>query len=189
MTGEQKMPLPVTAEARVEVLEQTLEDVRKERELVVAELRGKVRELEGQLASRRPTLFEVVATFHAKFGLPLAAHEGGSRRPALLSKTEFKYRLGFLREELDEFLESHVEGDLPGALDALVDLCWVAAGTAHYMGLPFDEALAEVARANMSKVLAEPGDGDHKRGAAERIRKPEGWRPPMIDRVLERFGG
>lgn len=121
------------------------------------------------------SLFDHVGAFHAKFNLPVA----GRDRPAtLLSEELLEYRLGFLHEELAEFAKSHAEGDLVAAADALADLVWVALGTAHFIGLPFDEVWRSVRHANMAKVRVTSGDASHKRGAVEVIRKPDGWVPP-----------
>lgn len=130
------------------------------------------------------TPFEDVGDFHKKFGLPRAEP---SRQPRLLPEDMLRYRVGFMREELAEIVEAHDKGDLAGFLDGLVDLAWVAMGTAHYAGLPFDDAWDEVLRANMEKVRAADGDGDHKRGVAEVIRKPESWRPPDVAGVIARY--
>lgn len=131
------------------------------------------------------TPFEDVGDFHKKFGLP--RRELG-REPALLDTETLRYRTAFMQEELGEFVEAADRGDMAGMLDALVDLAWVAMGTAHYMGAPFDDAWDEVLRANMEKTRGIPGTDDgHKRGTAEVIRKPAGWRPPDIVSVLERY--
>lgn len=131
------------------------------------------------------TFYEDVGEFHQKFKLPLAKIKGGERRCQLLGVHDYSYRSDFLREELAEFHESWAKADLAGCADALVDLVWVALGTAHYMGLPFDALWAEVKRANMAKVLRTDGDVTHKRGAVETIRKPEGWEPPDVEGILK----
>jgi predicted HAD superfamily Cof-like phosphohydrolase len=122
-----------------------------------------------------------VRDFHKKFKLPVT----GEAPPALLSQQEYNFRAKFLDEELFEFKEAHAAGDLEGALDALVDLAWVAIGTAHYMRLPFDAAWREVVRANMEKVLA---DSDpNKPYRTHFVVKPEGWRPPDIHQVIVNY--
>jgi predicted HAD superfamily Cof-like phosphohydrolase len=121
--------------------------------------------------------FEDVAWFHRKFGLPVA---GPDVRCAPMTAADAEYRTKFLEEELTEFKLALLEGDLPGMTDALADLVWVALGTAHWMGAPFEAVWLEVARANMDKARGQPGDGGHRRGAAEPIRKPASWRPPDV---------
>jgi predicted HAD superfamily Cof-like phosphohydrolase len=45
------------------------------------------------------------------------------------------FRAKFLQEELDEFISSDEQDDLEGAVDALVDLVYVAYGTALLLGI------------------------------------------------------
>lgn len=145
------------------------------------------------------TLFEDVGAFHEKFGLPHA----GELRPAPLSADLVRYRGGFLLEELAEWfhdqgaeeaanrlrelirdLQKLVWRDAPmeglaGSADALADLVYVALGTAHLSGLPFDAHWAEVQRANMAKERATGADDARsKRGHALDVVKPAGWRGP-----------
>lgn len=131
------------------------------------------------------TYFEHVAEFHHKLQLPVSHAVGGPRYCGLMGPLEQMYRVEFLKEELLEFTQAWDQKDLAGCADALVDLVWVVLGTAHYMGLPFDQLWAEVYRANMEKRLRQEGDPIHKRGAVETIVKPEGWHPPDIEGVLK----
>lgn len=133
------------------------------------------------------TMFEDVGEFHTKFGLPVAG-SGPCRLPDF---TTIEYRVKFLEEELNEFIEACDRGSLVDACDALVDLAWVAFGTLHYFKAPGDELWAEVRRANMEKVtettyaaLAGEQAPEHKRGRVEKIRKPPGWKEPDVLRVI-----
>lgn len=130
------------------------------------------------------TMFDHVGLFHNKFDLPVTTL---GREAAILTEELFQYRVTFLREELDEFVKAHAAGDLTGAADALADLVWVALGTAHFLGLPFNPVWAHVRHANMLKERARTGDASHKRGAAEFIRKPPDWVSPEkgIQQTLE----
>lgn len=122
-----------------------------------------------------------VAAFHAKFGVPIGTE------PRLLSEADWRFRSGFLLEELTEFNHACAEGDLPGAADALVDLVYVALGTAVWMGLPWQALWNEVQRANMAKVAASSVDASRRstgRSHSADVCKPEGWRPPAIAEVL-----
>jgi predicted HAD superfamily Cof-like phosphohydrolase len=127
------------------------------------------------------TFFDDVRDFHEKFNLPVT----GVERCTHMTEEIAMYRIRFLSEELEEFIDAVNERNLAAQLDALVDLAWVAMGTAHFMGAPFNEAWAEVVRANMSKVLKKENDGEHKRGMVETIRKPPGWQGPRIQQVIE----
>lgn len=120
------------------------------------------------------TNFEDVALFHERFDVPVPA------TPHLLNEDALSFRIKFLQEELDEFVLDHTKEDLPNCLDAMVDLCYVAMGTASMMGITpeqWDQAWKEVQRANMSKVRAISAS-DSKRGSALDVIKPEGWRGP-----------
>ena len=115
--------------------------------------------------------YEDVVKFADKFGIPRLA------KPGLLDDNTFCFRVGHLREEVEEFTEAHCDGDLEAAADALADLVYVAIGTAVCMGIPWDRVWDEVQRANMEKVRARTA-GDSKRGNALDVVKPAGWRKP-----------
>jgi predicted HAD superfamily Cof-like phosphohydrolase len=138
------------------------------------------------------TNFGDVGQFHHKFGLPSVIFDGGPK-PVNLEDDELQevlqVRYNFMREELDEFMVGWTEDDIEQMADALVDLVYVAMGTAHFLGLPWEALWAEVQRANMKKVRA-TGDDDplSKRHTRFDVVKPEGWRPPDLRRILNEFG-
>ena len=72
--------------------------------------------------------------------------------PRLLEDDDMQRRVDFLYEEMGELLESCDNGFVPGIADALVDIVYVAIGTAVMMGLPWNELWRDVQRANMAKV-------------------------------------
>ena len=156
------------------------------------------------LIPRPSTHFEDVRAFHDKFELMRAD------RPRHLTRRKLKERLEFMLEELQEFaadsgleiVEEHIPaGDEPagrrlvvresgyndqhldGQADALVDIVYVALGTAVMLGLPWQELWNDVQRANMSKVR-----GVTKRGHAVDVTKPEGWIGPKGDVILRAHG-
>lgn len=125
------------------------------------------------------TMYDIVGEFHRKFGLPVAG--GESAEPGLPGYDVFLFRYRFLQEEMNELLRAYHEQDLTGVADALADLTYVALGTAHFCGLPFNEVFAEVQRANMQKERASGSfDNRSKRGHALDVVKPEGWQPPDV---------
>jgi predicted HAD superfamily Cof-like phosphohydrolase len=126
------------------------------------------------------TFFDEVGDFHRKFDLPGTG--GDFCQP--MTPSVLRYRTEFLEEELTEFKLASRTNDVAGMLDALVDIAWVAMGTAHYMGAPFNEAWAEVFKANMKKIIRPP-DVEHPRGPTETICKPPDWVPPNIAQVIE----
>lgn len=115
--------------------------------------------------------FQDVEDFHTKYQVPVAPY------PMLLNMETLEFRKKFMVEELTEFLQSHYRGDVEGCADALIDLVYVAMGTAVMMGLDWQPMWDEVQRANMSKVRATSAS-QSKRGTALDVVKPEGWRGP-----------
>lgn len=103
--------------------------------------------------------------------------------PALLPKARVCERIKFLQEELTELCAAVDDDDLAAQADALVDLVVVALGTAAQLGLPWPACWDEVLRANRAKV---PGVG--KRGMAQDLVKPPGWRAPDHGPLLAAAG-
>lgn len=125
--------------------------------------------------------FQDIAEFHGKFGLE------GSKTPKLLDPATMVFRLNFLTEELNEIHKGHAEQDIAQIADGLIDLVYVAMGTAHMMGLPWQALWDEVQSANMRKVrTTDPSQS--KRGSSLDVVKPEGWVGPNIEKVLEEAG-
>jgi predicted HAD superfamily Cof-like phosphohydrolase len=112
-----------------------------------------------------------VKDFQTNFEVPMAD------KPTLLDPSTFLFRSKFMQEELNEFNESHLLCDLEGCADALVDLVYVAHGTALMMGIPWQKIWDEVQRANMSKVRATSEDQSKRKSTLDVI-KPEGWIAP-----------
>jgi predicted HAD superfamily Cof-like phosphohydrolase len=112
-----------------------------------------------------------VMAFQRKFDIPMAPH------PAFLDQEAEEFRIKFMQEELDEYNEACEKLDIRGAADALVDLVYVAHGTALMMGLPWDKLWNEVQRANMTKERATSSDQSKRKNSLDVI-KPAGWTPP-----------
>lgn len=117
------------------------------------------------------TNFTDIVEFHEKFGLE---YDGP---PRLMNQKMADFRIKFLKEELQEFIDSVEDDDLLGATDALVDLVYVAMGTAYLMGIPWEAAWNAVQQANMTKVRAEHA-GESKRNTTLDVIKPPGWVGP-----------
>lgn len=125
--------------------------------------------------------FEAVCQFHRKFGVPVRD------TPQPLSKDEHEFRLGFMREELDEYEHAVNRGDLVKQLDALTDLLYVIYGTLALHGFPANEAFALVHHANMQKQRASSAQesaASTGRGHSLDVVKPEGWESPEPKLVL-----
>ena len=121
--------------------------------------------------------YEDVRKFNEKFGFLLR------HRPSHLTKRKLEERRAFMQEELDEFAKAAETQDLAELADALVDLVYVALGTAASLGLPWNDLWADVHRANMEKVR-----GVTSRGNKVDCMKPPGWVPPMGSAILEDAG-
>ena len=115
--------------------------------------------------------------FHQKFGFTARPH-GERPNQALLA-----FRLKFLAEELHETMTAARKDDLENILDGLVDLAYVAIGTAWLLNLDFEEAWKRVHAANMLKVRAEH-PSQSKRGSPFDVVKPKGWEKPNIAEII-----
>lgn len=126
-----------------------------------------------------------VGIFHEKFGLDnTTCHPAGPREasPELL-----EFRIRFLREELQEFINAAQTNDHPKMFDALLDLAYVTFGTAHVLGYPWQAGWDLVQTANIQKERAVSAE-QSVRGSTLDVIKPPGWTPPDIQGLLERFG-
>lgn len=148
--------------------------------------------------------FDDVGDFHEKFGLENTTHHDIG--PRQVDSDLVLFRVKFLMEELLEFCtatgvtvqlneknevilgwDPDAKYNAADAFDALIDLVYVAFGTAHFFGFPWQAGWRLVQRANISKERATSA-ADSKRGSALDVIKPSGWTPPNIARLLGRFG-
>lgn len=152
--------------------------------------------------------FDDVGEFHERFGLDNTTyHQIGPRE---VPPDVLEFRINFMLEELQEFVEAvggylqthhelngppKIKAVIPGdnkvyhadSFDALLDLVYVAMGTAHLMGYPWKLGWRLVQRANLLKQRT-PSAKESKRGHRLDVVKPAGWTPPNIGRLLTRFG-
>lgn len=131
--------------------------------------------------------FDDVGRFHQRFDL----HNTTFLRPGprRWDRALMEYRVRFLEEELKEFKDALANHDDAGMFDALLDLVYVAMGTAHLQGYPWREGWDAVQEANMAKVRGTAEHNDHaKRGTQEPMVKPPGWTPPDIQGLLVGYG-
>ena len=75
------------------------------------------------------------------------------------------------------------DAEMDEMADALIDLVYVAMGTAVMMGLPWQQLWDDVQRANMSKVR-----GTTHRGHTVDVSKPPGWVGPKTMEILTKYG-
>ena len=124
------------------------------------------------------TLLKDIDNFHKKYGFEKNEKVGIPDNNELVN-----FRTAFLMEELAEYTNAITKKDAAGALDALVDIVYIALGTAWLFNLPFEKAWQEVQKANMSKVRAKDKTG--KRGTKFDVIKPKDWKAPNIERIIE----
>lgn len=138
----------------------------------------------------------LVREFHERFGVPVA-EDGPS-----VDRARVDMRMALIGEELAELVTAvygHRAGslveaataeavaaddgtrDLVGAADALGDLVYVIYGMAHECGIPLPEVIAEIHRANLSKLGP---DGAPVHRADGKVLKGASYRPPDIAGVL-----
>ena len=119
-----------------------------------------------------------IKDFHEKFGLK---YEG---KPRTLPNELRVFRIDFMDEEISEYAMASAQKDLHDQLDALVDLVYVALGTATLHGFNFPEAWRRVHEANMKKVRA-TDIKDSKRRSIYDVIKPLGWEPPDLSDLVK----
>jgi predicted HAD superfamily Cof-like phosphohydrolase len=149
--------------------------------------------------------FDDVGNFHEKFGLDNVTY--GNAGPREVSKKLLEFRMRFLIEELEEFVEAvgyklvgdswgnisiqEVNSEFPDhaqAFDALLDLTYVAMGTAHLEGYPWQQGWDRVQRANITKERAKPDGSNSARNSSFDVVKPAGWTAPDIAGLLRELG-
>jgi predicted HAD superfamily Cof-like phosphohydrolase len=138
-------------------------------------------------------LFRDIGRFHEKFELK-PTDDPGHRLP----DDVLEFRIKFMFEELQEYVDAvggsygcpnvsidSAKFDAEEAFDALIDLVYVALGTAYLHRFPFNEGWDRVQAANMKKVRAS-GDDDplSKRKHSKDVVKPPLWEPPILKDLL-----
>jgi predicted HAD superfamily Cof-like phosphohydrolase len=117
-----------------------------------------------------------VREFHEVFDL---ARE---ERPTSPPEELVAARQRLLEEEVGELAEAARGGRLDEVARELADVVYVAYGTAVTYGIDLDAVLAEVHRANMTK-LGRDGRPVIRNG---KVQKGDGFRPPDVAAVLAR---
>jgi predicted HAD superfamily Cof-like phosphohydrolase len=119
-----------------------------------------------------------IDNFHKKYGF-----EKNEKIDIPNNSELINFRTAFLMEELAEYTNAITKKDAAGALDALVDIVYIALGTAWLFNLPFEKAWNEVQKANMSKIRAKDKTG--KRGTKFDVVKPKDWKAPNIEKIID----
>jgi predicted HAD superfamily Cof-like phosphohydrolase len=114
---------------------------------------------------------DMVHEFHEKMGCTI----GNS-----MAIRDVELRCSLIQEECNETLKAIREGNLKEAIDGICDTIYVLLGTAVAFGVPLAPFFREVHRSNMEK-LDGPVRADGKK------LKPEGWKPPDIQGLIEKL--
>ena len=87
------------------------------------------------------------------------------------------FRLGMIREELDETCDAFKNGDPEEIVDGLIDLCVFAIGTLDVFNIDAHKAWDAVYEANMAKSPGVKEERPNPFGLPDLI-KPDGWTAP-----------
>ncbi|WP_431945274.1 MazG nucleotide pyrophosphohydrolase domain-containing protein [Actinacidiphila sp. bgisy167] len=126
-----------------------------------------------------PSPAGLVREFHTAFGLDVRP------RPTEIPPVLAAHRQDLLAEEVAEVAEASEKGPLDHLAHELADVVYVAYGTALVHGIDLDEVIAEIHRANMSKLGP---DGRPALRADGKVLKGEHYRAPDVAAVLRAQG-
>jgi predicted HAD superfamily Cof-like phosphohydrolase len=98
------------------------------------------------------------------------------------SPENYKMYLDLIREETDELEEAILDNDKVEQLDALVDILVVTIGAIRAAGWDGAGAWEEVMRTNFAKI--DPETGKVRKREDGKVLKPEGWKPPQLEKFL-----
>ena len=108
------------------------------------------------------------------------------RTPAMMSVEEHTHLTMALQEELQEFNDAVVEGNVVGAVDAIVDLMYFAVGGLWKLGLSHEQMVHCMKAVHAANMLKRKGKvAKRYTGAADAV-KPENWVAPeeLIRKIL-----
>ncbi|MET8013053.1 MazG nucleotide pyrophosphohydrolase domain-containing protein [Streptomyces sp. NPDC005271] len=122
---------------------------------------------------------DLVREFHLAFGLDART------TPTEVSPELAAHRQELLAEEVAEVAEATRHGTLDHLAHELADVVYVAYGTALVHGIDLDAVIAEVHRANMTKLGP---DGRPSLRADGKVLKGDHYQAPDVPSVLHRQG-
>ncbi|MFJ8613637.1 MazG nucleotide pyrophosphohydrolase domain-containing protein [Streptomyces sp. NPDC093675] len=127
----------------------------------------------------RPSPASLVREFHLAFGLDVRTV------PTEVSPDLAAHRGELLAEEASEVAEVAVTGPLDRLAHELADLVYVVYGTALVHGIDLDAVIAEIHRANMTKIGP---NGTVSRRADGKVLKGDHYRAPDVTAILREQG-
>ena len=108
------------------------------------------------------------------------------RTPSMMPTEEHTHLTMALQEELKEFNDAVIEGDVVGAVDAIVDLIYFAIGGLWKLGLSHNQMVRCMQAVHAANMLKRKGKvAKRYTGAADAV-KPENWVAPeeLIRKIL-----
>lgn len=123
--------------------------------------------------NKRPV--DMVKEFHLTYGLLIADE------PSLPIPSDRALREKLISEEYWEYIAGEDKDDLVNIAQELADIIYVVYGTAITYGIDLDAVLAEVHRANMSKLDV---DGQVIRRDDGKVLKGPNYSPPNIEEII-----
>lgn len=142
----------------------------------IATVRGLRDYIEHLKAEAKPGPSALVRRFHQAFDLPIGDD----------SRTHNAMRADLIREEAREAADALLAASLPSIAQELADLAYVTYGAALTLGIDLDLAVAEVHRANMSKLGI---DGKPIMRGDGKVLKGPHYRAPDMTPALAKCGG
>lgn len=124
---------------------------------------------------KKLTPFEMVREFHVTYDLPVV------EAPGHPPEDRIRLRRELISEEYWEYDRGVEKGDLINIAQELADILYVVYGAALEYGIPLDDVVAEVHRANMSKLDA---DGSIIRRADGKVLKGPKYKAPDVEAIL-----
>lgn len=124
-------------------------------------------------------IMDDVALFHQACDLPVIYN-----RPHIPKADREALRIKLIHEEVvNELLPAMEHRRLAEIADGMADAIYVIVGAALEYGIPLDKVWEAVQAANMAKV--DPVTGKVRKREDGKVLKPEGWKAPDIQAVLD----
>jgi len=108
------------------------------------------------------------------------------RVPSMMPVEESTHLTMALQEELQEFNDAVIDGDVVGAVDAIIDLLYFGIGGLWKLGLSHNQMVRCMQAVHTANMLKRKGKVEKRHtGAADAV-KPENWVPPeeLIRQIL-----
>lgn len=166
------------------IWEKHMEDLNLNLKLKVEILEKKLNELVNFLSEQNLTKAKVstdefsdVGDFHKVCEAPFFNDE----KPACFPHMKIRLlRMRLLLEEVGEYIEAEMSGDIVAVADALTDIKYIVNGTGHTHNIDLNACWQEIHRSNMSKIE----NGKVLRREDGKIQKPDSYSPPDLKPIL-----